>query len=123
MDPDVQLGRSALGGRLNLTAVALACSLVALICATFLLVRHSQLVRETTTQQTRLAGFQQLRQFVDHLLGGVYAGRSEELSFDATLGPLATGPLTVQKESQVIRRPEATMSWPVARSVPVLIPV
>ena len=30
-----------------------------------------------------------VERLVDPLLGGVYAGRSEELSFEATLGPLA----------------------------------
>jgi diguanylate cyclase (GGDEF)-like protein/PAS domain S-box-containing protein len=79
LEPDVQLGRSALGGRLNLTAVALACSLVALVCATFLLMRHSQLVRETTAQQTRLAGWQQLLQSVDTYLTDANAAQRDYL--------------------------------------------
>ena len=35
-------------------------------------------------------GAELVERLVDPLLGGVYAGRSEELSFEATLGPLAT---------------------------------
>ena len=65
MEPEPQSSRPALSGRLNLTAVALACSLIALVCATFLLVRHSQLVRATTAQQSRLTGWQQLLESVD----------------------------------------------------------
>jgi diguanylate cyclase (GGDEF)-like protein/PAS domain S-box-containing protein len=69
--------------RLNLTAVALACSLVALVCAAFLLARHSQLVRESTLQQSRLGGWQQLLQSVDtDLADGNAAQRDYLLSGD-----------------------------------------
>jgi diguanylate cyclase (GGDEF)-like protein/PAS domain S-box-containing protein len=45
------------GVRLRLTVVALACSLVALVCGTFLFVRQSQLVREATRQEAFLNGW------------------------------------------------------------------
>ena len=39
-------------------------------------------------------GHELVERLVDPLLGGVYAGRSEDLSFEATLGPLATAART-----------------------------
>jgi diguanylate cyclase (GGDEF)-like protein/PAS domain S-box-containing protein len=79
LDSDGQLSRRALGRRLNLTAVALACSLVALVCATFLLARHSQLVRATTAQQFNLTGWQQLLQSVDTYLTDANAAQRDYL--------------------------------------------
>lgn len=79
MDPEGRFSRRGLGRRLNLTAVALACSLVALVCATFLLARHSQLVRATTAQQSRLAGWQQLLQSVDTYLADANAAQRDYL--------------------------------------------
>jgi len=79
LDPEGRLSRRTLGRRLNLTAVALACSLVALVCATFLLARHSQLVRATSAQQSRLIGWQQLLQSVDTYLTDANAAQRDYL--------------------------------------------
>jgi diguanylate cyclase (GGDEF)-like protein/PAS domain S-box-containing protein len=86
LEHESQAARPALSWRLNLTAVALACSLVALACASFLLVRHSQLVRATTAQQTRLSGWQQLLESVDVSVTDAHAAlRDYLLSGDARL--------------------------------------
>jgi diguanylate cyclase (GGDEF)-like protein/PAS domain S-box-containing protein len=79
LDPAGHLSRRALGRRLNLTAVALACSLVALVCAIFLLTRHSELVRATSAQQSRLQGWQQLLQSVDIYLTDANAAQRDYL--------------------------------------------
>jgi|HubBroStandDraft_6_1064221.scaffolds.fasta_scaffold14778_3 diguanylate cyclase (GGDEF)-like protein/PAS domain S-box-containing protein len=74
LNPDSQAKRRALSRRLKFTAVALACSFVALISAIALFTRQSELVREATTQQTSLSGWQQQLQSVQILLMDAEAG-------------------------------------------------
>jgi diguanylate cyclase (GGDEF)-like protein/PAS domain S-box-containing protein len=74
LDPDSQAKRSALRKRLKFTAVALICSLVALICAIALFTRQSQLVREATAQQNSLTGWQQQLQSIQTLLTDAESG-------------------------------------------------
>jgi diguanylate cyclase (GGDEF)-like protein/PAS domain S-box-containing protein len=74
LNPDSQAKRRALRKRLKFTAVALACSLVALISAIALFTRQSQLVREATAQQTSLSGWQQQLQSVQTSLMDADAG-------------------------------------------------
>ena len=50
--------------------------------------RDQPTCRSRSTSARRL-GAEVVDRLVDPLLGGVYAGRSEELSFQATLAPLA----------------------------------
>jgi oxygen-dependent protoporphyrinogen oxidase len=62
-------------------------------------------------------GSEVVDRLVDPLLGGVYAGRSEELSFDATLGPLAAASrghatLTGAAASLIPARPRAGEAKP-----------
>ena len=56
MDAHGQAQRRTLIRRLKLTAVALACSLVALVVATLSLAHQAQLVRDAMVQQTALTG-------------------------------------------------------------------
>jgi diguanylate cyclase (GGDEF)-like protein/PAS domain S-box-containing protein len=68
LHPEGQAKRRALRRRLKFTAVALICSLVALISAITLFTRQSQLVRETTAQQNAVSGWQQQVQSVQTAL-------------------------------------------------------
>jgi diguanylate cyclase (GGDEF)-like protein/PAS domain S-box-containing protein len=64
MNPDSQAKRRALRKRLKFTAVALLCSLVALVSAAALFTRQSALVREANAQQTSFSGWLQRLQSV-----------------------------------------------------------
>jgi len=67
-------------------------------------------------------GAEVVDRLVDPLLGGVYAGRSEDLSFDATLGPLAAATRThpVLTEAASLLVPPAPAD-PDARPAPVFV--
>jgi len=64
MSSDGQAKRRSLRKRLKFTAIAVACSLLALISSIVLFTRQSQLVRDTTAQQSSLSVWMQLLQSV-----------------------------------------------------------
>jgi diguanylate cyclase (GGDEF)-like protein/PAS domain S-box-containing protein len=65
LTPESETRRRELRRRVKFTASALLFSLLALICAAYLLARHSQLVRQVSAQQNGLTGWAQQLQSID----------------------------------------------------------